>query len=76
MKPSEFKISIPVVNYDGKTTENYRNHYVVEKRIVSKLSRYISQILIAQIIDLNEDCVEISCPLLCRNFMSFIISEE
>ena len=39
MKPSEFKISNSVESYDEKTTENYRNCYVVEKRIVSKLSK-------------------------------------
>ena len=37
MKLSEFKISISVKNYDEKTTENYRNTYVAEKHIVSKL---------------------------------------
>ena len=36
--PSEFKISISVENYDVKTAENYRNCYVAEKRIASKLS--------------------------------------
>jgi len=39
MKPSEFKISIAVESYDKKTAENYRNCYVAEKRIVSKLSK-------------------------------------
>ena len=39
MKPSEFKISILVESYDEKTAENYRNRYVAEKRIVSKLSK-------------------------------------
>ena len=58
MKPSEFKISISVESYDEKTAENYRNSYVAEKPIV------IAQILIAQIDDLNEDCVEISGPYL------------
>ena len=38
IKPSEFKTSISVESYNEKTTENYRNGYVVEKRIVSKLS--------------------------------------
>ena len=36
MKTSEFKISISVERYDEITTENYRNGYVAEKRIVSK----------------------------------------
>ena len=38
MKPSEFKISISDETYDEKTAENDHNGYVVEKRIVSKLS--------------------------------------
>ena len=59
MKPSEFRISISVENYDVKTAENYRNCYVDEKRIVSKVSKFLFQILIAQIEDLNECCVEI-----------------
>ena len=36
MKPSEFKYSISVEIYGEKNTENYRNGYVAEKRIVSK----------------------------------------
>ena len=59
MKPSELKISISVKSYDEKSAENYRNCYVVEKSIISKLSK-VSQILIAQIEDLNEDGVQIS----------------
>ena len=39
MNSSEFKISISVENYDVKTTENYRNFYVVEKCIAYKLSK-------------------------------------
>ena len=39
MKVSEFKISISVESYNDKTAENYRNCYVAEKRIVSKLSK-------------------------------------
>ena len=38
MKPLEFKISLSVESYDEKTAEYYRNCYVAEKRIVSKLS--------------------------------------
>ena len=38
MKPSEFKISILVESYGEKTAKNYRNGYIAEKRIVSKLS--------------------------------------
>ena len=30
MKPSEFRISISVVRYNGKTAENYRNCFVFE----------------------------------------------
>ena len=36
---SEFKMSISVESYDEKTTENDRNCYVAEKRIVSKISK-------------------------------------
>ena len=39
MKPSELKISISVESHDEKTVENYRNCYISEKRIVSKLSK-------------------------------------
>ena len=38
MKPSEIKISSSVKSYDEKIAENYRNYYVAEKRITSKLS--------------------------------------
>ena len=39
MKPSEFKISVSDEIYDEKkNAENYRNCYVAEKHIVSKLS--------------------------------------
>ena len=60
MKPSEFKISLSVKTYDEKTVENYRNYYVVEKRMGSKLSKiYRYQILIRQNKDLNEGSVKI-----------------
>ena len=49
-----------VGSYDEKTAENYRNSYVAEKRIVSKLSKISIPNLIAQIEDLNEYCVKIS----------------
>ena len=39
MKSSELKISLSVKSYDGKTAENYLNFYVVEKRIISQLSK-------------------------------------
>ena len=55
MKLSEFKFSISVEGYNEKTAENYRNCYVVEKRKCPNYQRYRSQILIAQIEDLNED---------------------
>ena len=35
--PSGFKIFISVEGYEEKTAENFRNSYVAEKRIVSKL---------------------------------------
>ena len=41
MKLSEFKISITVENYDEKTAGNYRNCYVNETRIVSKLTKIL-----------------------------------
>ena len=56
MKPSEFKISIPVESYDEKTNENYRNCYASEKRIRDIDSKFF----IAQIEDFNKDCVKIS----------------
>ena len=39
MKPSVLKIFISVESYHEKTAENYRNYYVAEKRIVTKLSK-------------------------------------
>ena len=39
MEPSDLKISISVESYDEKTVENFRNCYIVEKRITSKLSK-------------------------------------
>ena len=39
MKPSEIKISISVESFDERTTKNYRNCYVAEKRIAYKLSK-------------------------------------
>ena len=62
MKLSEFKISFSIESYDEKTAENYRNCYVVEKRIVSKHQRYRFKILTSQIEELNENCVKISRP--------------
>ena len=45
MKPSEFGISISVESYDEKTAGNYRNFYIAENCIISKLleiSRYVN----------------------------------
>ena len=39
MQPSEFEISLSVNSYEEKTAENYRNCFVAEKRMVSKLSK-------------------------------------
>ena len=52
-----------------KTAENYQNCYVTKKPIVSKISKIslpnsMNKFQIAQIKDLNEDCVEISRPYL------------
>ena len=60
MKPSEFNISLSVKSYNEKTVENYRNCYVAEKPIASKLSKISIPNLIAQIGGLNEDCAKIS----------------
>ena len=38
MIPSEFKNFVSVECYDEKSAENYRNCYVAENRIASKLS--------------------------------------
>ena len=37
MELSDFKIFISVESYKEKTAENYRNYYVAEIRIISKL---------------------------------------
>ena len=50
MKPAELEISISVDSYDEKTAENDQNWYEAEKRIFSKLSKYQSQLFIAQVI--------------------------
>ena len=39
MKPSEFETSISIERDDENTAENYRNCYVADKSIVSKLSK-------------------------------------
>ena len=46
-----------------QTAENFWNCYNAEKRIVSKLSKLSITNFIAQIEDLNQDCVEISCSI-------------
>ena len=56
------KISISVESYDEKTAEYYRDGYVAEKRIVSKLSEISIQNSISQIEVLNEDCLKNSRP--------------
>ena len=35
---SKIKIFVPVESYDEKNAEKYRNCYIAEKRIISKLS--------------------------------------
>ena len=64
MKPSQFKISISVESYHEKTDENYQNSYIVEKGLFPNYQRYLSQIVIVQIEDSNEDCVKIQRPYL------------
>ena len=39
MKPIDLEVSFSVKSYDEKTAENFRNCYVAEKQIVSKLSK-------------------------------------
>ena len=39
MKPSTFKVSFTVESDDKETAENHWNCYVVEERIVTKLSK-------------------------------------
>ena len=56
LKPSEVKISLLVESYDEKTAENYRNRYVSEKRIFSKLSK----ILIPNFDDLNKGRIKMA----------------
>ena len=70
MKPSEFKIFISVESYDEKTSENYRNCYVVEKRFITKLWKISIQ---------NSHSVSWRLEWrLCWNFtsLSFIVSEK
>ena len=54
MKLSEFKIFLSVKSYDEKNAETYRNDYVVEKHIVSKLSKLSIPNFGTQIEDLNK----------------------
>ena len=59
MKPSAFKVSILVESYDEITTLPKSTYFLNHQR-------YRFQILIAQIKDLNKDCVKILFPhLLC-----------
>ena len=53
---------VTVKSYDEKTAKNYRYCHVAEKRIIFKQSKISITNLIAQIEDLNEDCVKISRP--------------
>ena len=59
---------------------NFRNCYAAEKHIISKQSNiYLSEILVAQIEDVNEDCVKISRPYLLylpRNKLSKSVTVE
>ena len=64
MKPLNPKFSFNLKFIMKKTTKNYRNCYVAERRKVSKLSKISIKILIAQIVDLNKDYVKISRPYL------------
>ena len=64
MKPSEFEISVSVENYDKKLVKNGPICYIAKKYVVSNHQRYQSQILVALIEDLNQDCVKISSPYL------------
>ena len=59
LKASKFQISISVESCDEKTAENYRNCYVADMRIVSKISKISIPNLIEQIEHLNENCVDI-----------------
>ena len=65
MESSEFKISISVESYDEKTTENYRNCYVAEERIIFKLSK----ILIPNFSSTNGKLKS----KLCQNFTSLFL---
>ena len=59
MKLSEFKISISVASNEEKSVENYRNCYVAENRILSKLSNqteiHISVSIIKPVLDAVPD---------------------
>ena len=52
MESSEFENSISVESYDTKTAENYRNSYVAEGCIVSKLFMYSFEYLY-QLLDID-----------------------
>ena len=58
MKPSEFKISISVESYDEKLLKITEIATLLKIEMFLNYQRYRSQILIAQIEDLNEDCVK------------------
>ena len=64
MKPSEFELSLSVENYEKKTVANFRNNYVAENHIVSKLLKILIPNFITEIEDLNQDFVKISRPYL------------
>ena len=61
MKPLKLEISFSVEIYDkNNLLENGQNFYVAEKRTVFKLLQI--SISLAQIEDLNQDCVQNSRP--------------
>ena len=58
METSEFKISISVKSYDEKNSENDRNIYDAEKRLISKLLKTLILNLNRKHGDLDEGCVK------------------
>ena len=64
MKPSESHISLSVKSYDEKWLKITEIATLLKSALFPNYQRYRSQILIAQIEDMNKDCVKISRPYL------------
>ena len=69
MKPSEFKIYISIENFDEELLKMTEMATLSKSAWLPSYQRYLFQILLANIEDLNKDCVNFTS-------LSFILSEK